>query len=91
MLAGLGIAVALALAGYGVWTRSAALTDLQRATDDDAIPRVQATTPRPGPRHRTVTLPGNVAAWNEAPGTRRRSTPRSAATSGSGTRITARR
>ena len=67
MLAGLGIAVALALAGYGVWTRSAALADLQQATDDAAIPRVQVTTPRPGPRHRTVTLPGNVAAWNEAP------------------------
>lgn len=67
MLAGLGVAVALALAGYGVWTRSAALTDLQQATDDAAIPRVQVTTPRPGPRHRTVTLPGNVAAWNEAP------------------------
>ena len=62
-----GIAAALAAAGYGIWTRGVALTDLQAQTDDSAIPRVQVTTPKPGPTERTVTLPGNVAAWNQAP------------------------
>lgn len=62
-----GIAVALAVAGYGIWTRSVALTNLQRLDDDSAIPRVQLTRPKPGPTERTVTLPGNVVAWNQAP------------------------
>ena len=46
---------------------AAALTDLQQVADESAIPRVQLTTPKPGPKERTLTLPGNVAAWNEAP------------------------
>jgi membrane fusion protein (multidrug efflux system) len=62
-----GIAVALVVAGYGIWTRGVALTNLQQQADDSAIPRVQLTTPKPGPKERTVTLPGNVVAWNAAP------------------------
>jgi membrane fusion protein, multidrug efflux system len=62
-----GIAVALVVAGYGIWTRGVALTNLQQQADDSAIPRVQLTPPRPGPTERTVTLPGNVVAWNSAP------------------------
>jgi RND family efflux transporter MFP subunit len=63
----LGIGVALVLAGYGIWTRDVAQTNLQQLVDDTAIPRVQVTTPKPGPTERTVTLPSNVVAWNEAP------------------------
>ena len=59
-----GIAVALVVAGYGIWTRGVTLTNLQQQADDSAIPRVQLTTPKPGPTERTVTLPGNVVAWN---------------------------
>jgi membrane fusion protein, multidrug efflux system len=62
-----GVAVALVVAGYGIWTRSVALTNLQQLADDSAIARMQLTTPKPGPTERTVTLPGNVVAWNEAP------------------------
>jgi RND family efflux transporter MFP subunit len=62
-----GIAVALVVAAYGIWTRGVALTNLQQQADDSAIPSVQLTTPKPGPKERTVTLPGNVVAWNEAP------------------------
>lgn len=61
------LAVALVVAGYGIWTRGVALTNLQQQADDSAIPSVQLTTPKPGPKERTVTLPGNVVAWNEAP------------------------
>lgn len=49
------------------WALAVALTNLQQQADDSAIPSVQLTTPRPGPKERTVTLPGNVVAWNEAP------------------------
>jgi membrane fusion protein (multidrug efflux system) len=62
-----GTAAALMIAGYGIWTRGVDLNDLQQLTDDSAIPRVQVTIPKPGPAERTVTLPGNVVAWNEAP------------------------
>ena len=62
-----GIAAALLIAGYGIWTRGVALDALQQQTDDSAIPRVQVTMPKPGPAERTITLPGNVVAWNEAP------------------------
>jgi membrane fusion protein, multidrug efflux system len=67
IVTGLGLAVALALAGYGIWTRQAALADLQQNADAAAIPLVQVTMPKPGPTDRTLTLPGNVTAWNEAP------------------------
>jgi membrane fusion protein, multidrug efflux system len=67
MVAGLGVVVALAFAGYGIWTRRVALAYLQQVADDSAIPRVQVTVPKPGPATRSLTLPGNVAAWNEAP------------------------
>jgi membrane fusion protein, multidrug efflux system len=62
-----GMTVALVVAGYGIWMRGVTLTNLQQQADDSAIPRVQLTTPKPGPKERTVTLPGNVVAWNEAP------------------------
>jgi membrane fusion protein, multidrug efflux system len=62
-----GIALVFAVAGYGIWTRGVAMTDLQQQTVDSAIPRVEVTMPKPGPTERTVTLPGDVVAWNEAP------------------------
>jgi membrane fusion protein, multidrug efflux system len=67
IVTGLGIAVAIVLAGYGIWIRQAALADLQQVADAAAIPLVQVTMPKPGPTERTLALPGNVTAWNEAP------------------------
>jgi membrane fusion protein (multidrug efflux system) len=67
IVTGIGIAAALVLAGYGIWIRQAALADLQQVADTAAIPLVQVTMPKPGPTERTLTLPGNVTAWNEAP------------------------
>lgn len=64
---GLGIAAALVVACYGIWIRQAALADLQQVADTAAIPLVQVTMPKPGPKERTLALPGNVAAWNQAP------------------------
>ncbi len=56
-----------ALAGYGIWTRQDALAALATRADDASIPRVQVVTPAPGPATRSITLPGNINAWFEAP------------------------
>lgn len=61
-----GVAIALVLAGYGVWTRRTALADRQSQADADAVPRVQVIAPERGPPTGSLTLPGQIAAWNEA-------------------------
>ncbi len=65
--AGLALVAALALAGYGIWSRKASVGHLQQTADDTALLRVQAVMPRPGPASEGLTLPGEVKAWNEAP------------------------
>ena len=62
----LGLAVAAALAGYGIWSRNASVAQLQQTADDAAVPRVQSASPKPGPAEDSLTLPGEVVAWNEA-------------------------
>lgn len=66
-LALIGVVVAGGLAAFGIWSRSDTVASLKQEADDAAIPRVQVVSPRPGPPHRTLTLPGNIAAWYEAP------------------------
>jgi membrane fusion protein (multidrug efflux system) len=61
-----GLAVAAALAGYGIWSRNASVAQLQQTADDAAVPRVQSASPKPGPEEDSLTLPGEVVAWNEA-------------------------
>ena len=61
-----GLAVAAALAGYGIWSRNASVAQLQQTADDAAVPRVQSASPKPGPAEDSLTLPGEVVAWNEA-------------------------
>jgi multidrug efflux pump subunit AcrA (membrane-fusion protein) len=62
-----GVLVAGGLAGYGIWSRSAMVADLKKTAEDAALPRVQVISPKPGPAQRTLTLPGNIDAWFEAP------------------------
>jgi RND family efflux transporter MFP subunit len=61
-----GVVVAFALAGYGVWTRNAALAERQSQAAADAVPRVKVIAPERAPPTRNLTLPGQIAAWNEA-------------------------
>ena len=61
-----GLAVAVALAGYGIWSRHASVAQLQQLADDAALPRVQSASPKPGPEEDSLTLPGEAVAWNEA-------------------------
>jgi RND family efflux transporter MFP subunit len=63
----LGVVVAGGLAAQGIWSRREMVTELQKTADDASLPRVQVVSPKPGPRHRTLTLPGNIEAWYQAP------------------------
>src|ERR1700744_5825139 len=62
-----GVVVAGGLAAQGIWSRSETVTELQKTADDASLPRVQVVSPKPGPRQRTLTLPGNIEAWYQAP------------------------
>src|ERR1700733_8033834 len=63
----IGIVAACGLAAYGIWSRSETVTELQKTADDASLPRVQVVSPKPGPPQRTLTLPGNIEAWYQAP------------------------
>jgi len=67
MLALIGVVVAGGLAAFGIWARSDTVASLKQEADDAALPRVQLVSPRPGPPHHSLTLPGNLEAWNQAP------------------------
>jgi membrane fusion protein, multidrug efflux system len=63
----LGVVVAGGFAAQGIWSRSETVAELQKTADDASLPRVQVVLPKPGPRQRTLTLPGNIEAWYQAP------------------------
>jgi RND family efflux transporter MFP subunit len=63
----LALGAAAALAGYGIWSRSHAVSTLNKQTDDAAIPRVELAVPKAAPDQRTLVLPGSISAWYEAP------------------------
>ncbi len=63
----LALAAVVVLAGYGIWSRSHAVSTLNKQTDDAAIPRVQVGAPKAPPNQRTLVLPGSISAWYEAP------------------------
>ena len=67
LMAGIGILVAGGLAGYGIWSRNDTVAALQVTATDASLPRVQVVSPQPGPPQRTLTLPGNIDAWYQAP------------------------
>ncbi|MCQ8241087.1 efflux RND transporter periplasmic adaptor subunit [Acetobacteraceae bacterium KSS12] len=66
MVSLLAIAAVLA-AAEGILSRRNTLHALERRADDASIPRVQVITPTPGPDRRSLTLPGELNAWFEAP------------------------
>jgi RND family efflux transporter MFP subunit len=69
-LAGIGLgilAVAAAAATYGIISRRSTETSLTAWTNDQALPVVSVKTPENGPATRTLTLPGDVEAFYEAP------------------------
>jgi RND family efflux transporter MFP subunit len=67
MVAGAGLLVALGLAGYGIWSRGSEVQAIQQTADQAAMPLVQVISAKSGPAQQSLTLPGDVAGWNEAP------------------------
>src|ERR1700677_4825992 len=63
----LALGAVVVLAGYGIWSRSHAVSALNTQTQDAAIPRVQVGAPTAAPNQRTLVLPGSISAWYEAP------------------------
>src|SRR6202008_3809371 len=63
----IGVVLAAGLAAFGIWSRSDTVATLEKEAEDAAIPRIQVVSPKPGPPHRTLTLPGNINAWYQAP------------------------
>jgi membrane fusion protein (multidrug efflux system) len=63
----LGVVGAGGAAANGIWSRTETVTALQKTADDASLPRVQAISPQPSPPQRTLTLPGNIEAWYQAP------------------------
>jgi RND family efflux transporter MFP subunit len=63
----LGVVVAGGFAAQGIWSRIETVSELQKTADDASLPRVRVVLPKPGPRQRTLTLPGNIEAWYQAP------------------------
>ncbi|MBE7212290.1 MAG: efflux RND transporter periplasmic adaptor subunit [Gluconacetobacter diazotrophicus] len=61
------VAVGAVLAGFGIWGRADTVHALSLEADDAAIPRVQVIAPEKGPAERTLSLPGNLNAWYQAP------------------------
>src|SRR3984957_20373457 len=61
------IVAACGLAAYGIWSRDDTVAALQKTAEDASLPRVQVISPKPGPPQRTLTLPGNIEAWYQAP------------------------
>jgi multidrug efflux pump subunit AcrA (membrane-fusion protein) len=82
--AGVVVAVALGLVGYGIWGRKHQLAALERVAVEQSVPSVEIITPSPGPAARPLVLPGTVRAC-----TRRRYSRKSPDMFGVGTRTTA--
>jgi membrane fusion protein (multidrug efflux system) len=61
------VLVAGGLAAYGIWSRDDTVTTLRKTAEDASLPRVQVVSAKPGPPERTLTLPGNIEAWYQAP------------------------
>ncbi|OUJ16788.1 efflux RND transporter periplasmic adaptor subunit [Acetobacter sp. DsW_063] len=53
--------------GWQIFDRFHAITTLRAETARNAIPDVQVVSPKPGPKTVSLTLPGNLDAWYQAP------------------------
>ncbi|GBQ19983.1 efflux RND transporter periplasmic adaptor subunit [Gluconacetobacter sacchari] len=62
-----GACVLAVLVGYQVVTRVHAVTELRAETLRNALPDVAVILAKPSPKTVTLTLPGNIDAWYQAP------------------------
>jgi RND family efflux transporter MFP subunit len=67
LVGGIVLVAAAAAAAYGIVSRNAHEKSLDTWTNDQALPVVAVAHPATGPATRTLTLPGDVQAFYEAP------------------------
>jgi RND family efflux transporter MFP subunit len=53
--------------GYRVYESRSDAASLREQTHEDAVPTVAVVSPKPVPPTETITLPGNIVGWYEAP------------------------
>ena len=61
------VLLVLGLVAWGIVGRRSAVADLRDVADEDSIPDVQLIAPAPGPKSRSLSLPGTIRAWYAAP------------------------
>ena len=67
MFAGVAAVVLALVVAWGIIGRRNNIASLKTMSDDESVPKVTLVSPRPGPKSRTLTLPGDVNAWYQAP------------------------
>src|SRR5579884_3539644 len=53
--------------GYRIYESRSHAAALQEETVENAVPTVAVVTPKPVPATESITLPGNIVGWYEAP------------------------
>ncbi len=61
------VAVLIGVAGWGIFSRLEAASDLKEETQEEAIPAVAVMKVPESPPDQDIVLPGSVQAWHEAP------------------------
>ncbi|HEY6260919.1 MAG TPA: efflux RND transporter periplasmic adaptor subunit [Nitrospiraceae bacterium] len=61
------IVLGLLYVGFRLYENSLDASLMRKQTLEDAIPTVAVVNPKPGPPSETITLPGNIVGWYEAP------------------------
>jgi len=61
------ILIGVGYVGYRIYESNVGAAALREETSEDAVPTVAITNPKPSPLSETITLPGNIQAWFEAP------------------------
>jgi RND family efflux transporter MFP subunit len=63
----MALAVAIAIAAFGIYQRRTQEAEVKQWTQEQAIPTVAVISPHVGPATQRLVLPGTIQAWNETP------------------------
>ncbi len=61
------VLLVIGLVAWGIVGRRNAVANLRAVANEDSIPDVQLIAPAPGPKSRSLSLPGTIKAWHAAP------------------------
>ncbi len=67
LFAAIAALLAIAVIAYGIIDRRNNVAALTTTADDESVPKVTLVDPKHGPTSRTLTLPGDIDAWYQAP------------------------